>query len=214
MILAEQFECLVPSDGAVKSTIIYCSSNASNAADIWVAVGTLASAVAAVGFGIASAIGAKRERNRAIQAERRLRLQAPGQKIIDSFENLANANRLSHAVIPAGNADIHPYRDLLNREGAIEQEFGSALGSLAVSTIMKLSSQVPLSDDGELSDASLPIGPIQSIVLRQAAGVIRQGVTDMLYAENEASKEEALNRFKANAEKSAKDIEGLGNWRV
>ncbi|MGP9529325.1 hypothetical protein [Glutamicibacter sp. AOP5-A2-18] len=40
MTLAEQFKCAIPTPDALKEGVLYCSTNATNGADIWSAVGT------------------------------------------------------------------------------------------------------------------------------------------------------------------------------
>lgn len=214
MIPSEQFKCLIPTPNAINEGVLYCSTNASNAVDIWIAVGTVGATVAAVAFGIRGEFRAHREQKRAEIAERRLRLHGPGQKIVESFERLVSSKVVSQKTLPPGNSEILPYRSLLDREGPIEQEFGSALGSFATSTILKLESMLPKDDQGANAGESVTLTIIQTMILTSVVSTIRQGVTNMLYAETESERQQALASFKKSADKVSEDMKNFEEWEI
>lgn len=94
MILAEGFECLIPSNNAVKTDVLYCSGQASNGweitgflIDAFAALGTLAS----VGIAIWVALDARRrvadERARADRAERESRIREASARVVSAFSS-------------------------------------------------------------------------------------------------------------------------------
>lgn len=69
MITAETFECTVPSANAVKKAIIYCTTDATNTADIWMAIGSIAGAVATTAAVIVALWQSKKAAEAAKRAE-------------------------------------------------------------------------------------------------------------------------------------------------
>lgn len=60
MITTEQLECLIPTVNSIKESVLYCTTNATNAAEIWAAVGTFLAVAVSLGLGIFAYLSAKK----------------------------------------------------------------------------------------------------------------------------------------------------------
>lgn len=99
MRIAEQFECLIPSPNALKEGVLYCSTNATNAVDIWIAVGTVGATLAAVTFGIVEVVRGRSERKRQAKAEQQAVLN-------QQYQSLAQLIRQISWEFPYGNLNL------------------------------------------------------------------------------------------------------------
>ncbi|MGH3654584.1 hypothetical protein [Glutamicibacter sp.] len=202
---AEQFECLIPTPDAFKESVLYCSTNATNAVDIWVAFGTVGSAVAAVGLAIWSVIDSRRSHRRADAALQREQYTARQEKLIKVSEPvksvLQEMRSVDEALIAEQSSELYwavdTFRDHVSRLGAVESEFGKYLLTLAGQLNYAINDM--LAPDG--------FGRSHKLGYQWTRGVggmnmiIGRAITDLIYAVTEQEKYVCLESLKAKGER-------------
>ncbi|MGV2855397.1 hypothetical protein ACNPON_17605 [Glutamicibacter sp. AGC13] len=136
---AEQFECLIPSPDAFKEGVLYCSTNATNAVDIWVAAGTIGSAVAAVGLAAWTVYDSRKKIKREDQTVRRTVLTQEGDLVTQSLDEVdrSKPEELFRSLSKAAAA-ARKFQVRAASFGPSEREFSADLSDLVFGLGMKV----------------------------------------------------------------------------
>lgn len=213
-ISAVEYACRQASEYAESAGVFYCSAPVTNGWEIASALGTIGAAVAAVGFGIWAEIKAVRERKRAERAERKLRLEKAGNKVIEAFSRLGEKDSLGREDLPFNTSNLRPLRELLENEGATAIQFGHKLSTFCAIVIQKVGSWIGHSEPGVLSEQKITVNMFQGIALRNAGSAIRRGINDIIYATTEEERVEVLKTFDTRAAKVSEELETAGKWGI
>ncbi|WP_426734417.1 hypothetical protein [Glutamicibacter sp. 2E12] len=221
MKFAEQFRCEIPSPDAIKEGVLYCSTNATNAVDLWVAAGTIGSAVAAVGLAAWTVYDTRRRFHHDTQTtldnkrerewtKKSMTLHEEGDKVSAAFTKLnvgAPEELLSNA---KGFIDaVTRYRTRTGDFGEPERKFGESLGDLAQMLGMKIFN---LTQHYEI-DSDLPKpSPFDlevrlGFTLMNIKGVLQLTLLGLAQAKSEEESRERAASFIGRVEKLTDEIE-------
>lgn len=205
MITAEQFKCSIPTPDAFKEGVLYCSTNATNAVDIWVACGTVGSAVAAVGLGIWSVFDSRKSHRRADAAvqreiasnrrEKLLEYARPIFDVLDEIDSLDKENLVNQSGRLTSLASV--YEINAGSFGPEERKFGEALRELCngVNYAVSVRLYEPFYDD-DLSARIGTLGFKLSLGMVTFGSLVRGSLVGLAHAEGERDAKDIVVRFR------------------
>lgn len=221
MKFAEQFRCEIPSPDAIKESVLYCSTNATNAVDIVVAISTFGSAFAAVLLAFWTVYDTRRRFRHDAQTTlenkrerewtaRSTTLHEEGDKVSAAFSKfdvgapdqlLSDANEFIDAVTR--------YRTRTGDLGEPEREFGESLGDLAQMLGMKIFNLTQHYEiDSDIpKPSSFDLEVRLGFTLMNIRGVLQLALLGLAQAKSEEESRERAASFIGRVEKLTNEIE-------
>lgn len=206
---AEQFECLIPTHDAFKEGVLYCSTNATNAIDIWVAFGTVGSAVAAVGLAIWSVVDSRKSHRRAdeavqreIASSRREKLLEYARPILDALEGMESLDK-EKLIVQSGKLTrlSSTYEINVGPFGPEERKFGEALRSLCNSVNYAVSVRLyePFFRGNKPAEMGR-LGFKLALGMVTFDNLVRGALVELAHAESERDAQGTVEQFRIDAD--------------
>lgn len=198
MIIAEKIVCTLVD---AQEVIGECTLPAPGLLDWASGLGGIISAAAAICFGFWAIRQAQKERTRAEEAERRVRLGKVCDKINDAYSKISESETLDQTEVRMLTIHFQTLRQALAPFGPKADEFYAVVSEFAL--VLSSYLQNLFNYEAE-SDYSVPsrvqINFVDVFIIGDAVGRLRSGLNTFVYAETDEERAEALRNFQTAVE--------------
>jgi len=200
MLIAEKIMCELTNKEELTGECILPPASALDWAS---ALSGVVSVALAVAFGVWSIRHANKERKRAEDAERRVRLGQVCDRIIDAFSKISETEKVRNADIPWLSTHFQALSGALSPFGKTAEDFYEEASTFALEIILYVQHlfNYEAVSENELPD-EISLGVMQGLIIREAVGTLRSGLNSFSFAENETMRTEALTRFRESVQRT------------
>jgi len=195
MITAEKIVCELIDRQQLRGECILSGPGALEWAS---ALSGVISTMLAIGFGVWSILQSRSERERANEAERRVRLGQVSDRIIDAFSKISETEYVQYQDLPWVTTHMQTLHQALKPFGKVADEFYDEVSKFAV----EISSFVSVlfiheSESEWVMPKQIKLELVAGLRLRGAVGTLRSGLNAFVYAEDNDARRQALDNFVA-----------------